>query len=333
MSSPAERPLLVVRELKKHFPLSRQAGLRRVRETVRAVDGVSFTIRSGETLGLVGESGCGKSTTGRAILRLIEPTHGTVEFDGVNLLKLSAPDLRKVRKELGVVFQDPMSALNPRMTVGDIVSEPLRVHGLVRGRRAALAEAGALLERVGLDATNVHRYPHEFSGGQRQRVGIARAIATKPRLIVLDEPISALDVSVRAQILNVLMDLQEDLGLAYLLIAHDLSVVRHVCDRVAVMYLGVIVEEAPPEELFARPLHPYTQALLAAVPHPDPRHRLDRAPIEGDVPSPTDIPKGCRFRPRCPLAAEQCAVAEPPLRPIGSRRKVACHLVPEDADT
>ncbi len=319
-------PLLSVRGLKKHFSVTRQIGLRRVREKIRAVDGLDLHVSAGETVGLVGESGCGKSTTGRAILRLIEPTAGTVRFDGRDLAHMPTGELRRLRRHMGIVFQDPMSALNPRMTVGDIVAEPLRVHGIVRTRREARDRAAELLVRVGLRAEHAYRYPHEFSGGQRQRIGIARAIATEPSLVILDEPISALDVSIRAQILNLLADIQEELGPAYLLIAHDLSVVRHTCSRVAVMYLGVIVEEGPVDPLFANPLHPYTQALLASVPDPDPSRRVERAPIEGDVPSPSAIPKGCRFRARCPIAQQRCATEEPRLQEVEEGRRVACHF-------
>jgi oligopeptide/dipeptide ABC transporter ATP-binding protein len=319
-------PLLKVEGLKKYFSVARKHGLRTVRETVRAVDGIDITVSEGETLGLVGESGCGKSTAGRAILHLIKPTAGSVVFEGQNLSRMSEGEMRSLRKDMSIVFQDPMSALDPRMMVGDIVTEPLRAHGLVKPRRERLARARTLLEQVGLRPEFAERYPHEFSGGQRQRIGIARAIATEPKLIILDEPISALDISVRAQILNLLEDLQEQRGLAYLFIAHDLSVVRHTCDRVAVMYLGVIVEEGPSESVFANPLHPYTRALLASVPVPDPSRRPDRALLEGDVPTAVAIPSGCRFRTRCPMAEEVCAREVPPLRVIRPTHVSACHF-------
>jgi oligopeptide/dipeptide ABC transporter ATP-binding protein len=325
-------PLLRVEGLKKHFAVSRKHGLRTVRETVHAVDGIDLTVDEGETVGLVGESGCGKSTAGRAILHLIRPTAGRVVFEGRDLSQLSEREMRSLRKDMSIVFQDPMSALDPRMMVGDIVTEPLRAHGLAPSRRDRLARARTLLEQVGLRPEFAERYPHEFSGGQRQRIGIARAISTDPKLLILDEPISALDISVRAQILNLLEDLQEQRKLAYLFIAHDLSVVRHTCDRVAVMYLGIIVEQGPSESLFANPLHPYTRALLASVPVPDPSLRRERALLEGDVPTPVAIPSGCRFRTRCPLAQEVCAREVPPLRQIKPGRFSACHFA-ETLDT
>jgi oligopeptide transport system ATP-binding protein len=326
----AEPPVLEVRGLVKHFGVSRQEGLRTIRETVRAVDGIDLSIRQGETLGLVGESGCGKSTAARSILRLIEPTAGTVLLEGVDFLALRGEELRRARSRIGIVFQDPYAALDPRMLVGDIVSESLAAHGLAGSREAAWERARKLLETVGLDPEFSSRYPHEFSGGQRQRIGIARAIATDPRVLILDEPISALDLSIRAQILNLLEDLQAERGLSYLVVAHDLSVVRHICDRVAVMYLGIIVEEGTSELVFSAPRHPYTQALLAAVPSIDPARRGVRVPLDGDVPTAVAIPSGCRFRTRCPLAAEICALEVPPLRDLGAGRRAACHFAAPD---
>lgn len=319
-------PLLKVEGLQKRFIVARRQGIRTVREVVRAVDGIDLTVNRGETVGLVGESGCGKSTAGRTILRLIKPTAGVVEFEGIDLATVSPSSLRSLRRDIGIVFQDPMSALDPRMMIGDIVAEPLRAHGIGGSRRERLARAAELLDQVGLSRAFVQRYPHEFSGGQRQRIGIARAIATDPKLLILDEPISALDISVRAQILNLLEDLQRQRGLAYLFIAHDLSVVRHVCDRVCVMYLGIIVEEGPVEQVFSAPRHPYTEALLTSVPVPDPSRRMVRAPLEGDVPTPVAIPSGCRFRTRCPMAQEVCAREVPSLRLLSSGHFSACHF-------
>jgi oligopeptide/dipeptide ABC transporter ATP-binding protein len=306
-------PLLSVRELTKHFPITGGV-MRREIGAVRAVDGVSFDVASGETLGLVGESGCGKTTAGRAILRLIEPTSGEIHFDGVDVRALEKEPLRRLRRQMQIVFQDPFSSLNPRMTVGASVREGLTIHKLAEGS-AADARVRQLLEEVGLRAEHATRYPHEFSGGQRQRVGIARALAVEPRFIVCDEPVSALDVSVQAQVINLLQDLQRAHGLAYLFIAHDLSVVEHIADRVAVMYLGRIVELANADDLYALPLMPYTQALLSAIPVPDPEAKRERIVLRGDVPSPAHPPAGCPFHPRCqhPQKDASCSVIVPPL--------------------
>jgi oligopeptide/dipeptide ABC transporter ATP-binding protein len=319
--------LLEVRGLRKWFPV-RGGVFSRVVGRVKAVDHVSFDVRPGETFALVGESGCGKTTVGRCVLRLIEPTAGAVRFDGRDVLALGGQALRALRREMQVVFQDPYASLNPRMTVGAILGEPLRVHGLARGREAE-ERVAALLERVGLSPSYRHRYPHEFSGGQRQRIGIARALAVGPRFVVCDEAVSALDVSIQAQILNLLEDLQDDLGLAYLFIAHDLNVVEHGADRVAVMYLGRIVEIAPADALFREPLHPYTRALLSANPVPDPEVKRERIVLQGEVPSPLAPPPGCAFHTRCPEAMEVCRRVEPPETRFGSgaaARRVRCHL-------
>jgi oligopeptide transport system ATP-binding protein len=320
-------PLLEVTGLKVHFPI-RRGVFRRPTGAVKAVDGVSFAIHSGETFALVGESGCGKSTTGYATLGIVRPTSGQVVFLGQDLVTLDRAALRNAQRDMQIIFQDPYSSLDPKMTVGESIGEPLLVRGVLRG--AALARRVAeLLALVGLQPQHAARYPHEFSGGQRQRIVIARALALSPRLIVCDEPVSALDVSIRSQILNLLMRLQRELGVTYLFISHDLSVVRHISDRVAVMYLGHIVEEAPNEALFGAPSHPYTQALLSAILLPDPQAQRARAPIilQGDLPSPAAPPSGCPFRTRCPLAQEICAGAMPPLRAIADGHRVACHLV------
>jgi len=319
--------LLQVENLVKHFPVgggmfSRPAGL------VRAVDGVSFTLHRGETLGLVGESGCGKTTTGRCILQLERPTSGRIVFEGVDLTTLGEVELRAVRRRVQVIFQDPYSSLNPRMTIGQIIAEPIKVHGLVRERAAREARVQELLVQVGLLPQHAGRYPHQLSGGQRQRVGIARALAMEPSLIICDEPVSALDVSIQAQIINLLEDLQRRLGLTYLFIAHDLSVVRHISDRVVVMYLGKVVEIADRAALYEEPLHPYTRALLSAVPIPDPAVEAsrERTVLRGEVPSPLNPPPGCVFHPRCPVAVARCSAEIPVLREIRATHSAACHL-------
>ena len=318
--------LLEVRDLTKHFHIA--GGIGRAGGTVRAVDGVSFSVRRGETVGLVGESGCGKTTTGRCVLLLERPTSGTILFDGVDLAGLSPRDLRTVRRRVQVIFQDPYSSLNPRMTIGQIIAEPLKVHGIIRDKAKREARVRELLEQVGLLPQHAARYPHQLSGGQRQRVGIARALAMEPSLIICDEPVSALDVSIQAQIVNLLEDLQKRLGLTYLFIAHDLSVVRHISDRVVVMYLGKIVEVADRRALYEEPLHPYTQALLSAVPIPDPALEAsrNRTVLRGEVPSPLKPPTGCVFHPRCPKAIERCAAEIPALREIKPGHWAACHL-------
>lgn len=319
--------LLQIEDLKMHFPIYRGVFQRQV-GAVRAVDGVSFDIKRGETLGLVGESGCGKSTTGRAILQLYRPTAGSVYFDGADLTTTKGEDLRKMRRKMQMIFQDPYASLNPRMTVADIVGEPLMVHNVGTGKEI-VERVNHLLEVVNLNPSFAGRYPHEFSGGQRQRIGVARALALQPSFIICDEPISALDVSIQAQVVNLLEELQEQFNLTYLFIAHDLSMVKHISNRVAVMYLGVFVELAGRDELYSSPLHPYTQALLSAVPIPDPiadakRHRTI---LEGDVPSPANPPSGCRFRTRCPIAEAQCAESRPEFREVKPGHFVACHLV------
>jgi len=320
--------LLEVKNLKVHFPV-RQAGgwFSQARETVKAVDGVSLEIAPGETVGLVGESGCGKSTLGRAILRLIEPTAGEVFLGGENLTQMTGAELRARRRKFQMIFQDPIGSLNPRMTVEDIVGEALDIHDLADSKSARRKRISELLEAVGLDRDFAQRYPHEFSGGQRQRIGIARALAVEPELIICDEPVSALDVSVQAQIINLLRDLQQQRGIAYLFIAHDLAVVEHISHRVLVMYLGKIVEQAGAGELIRAPQHPYTQALISAVPDTDPESKRRRTILPGDVPSPIHPPGGCPFHPRCPVAEPRCQTEPPAWREDGSGHFAACHLV------
>ncbi|MGI8883532.1 MAG: ABC transporter ATP-binding protein [Pyrinomonadaceae bacterium] len=312
-----KQELVQVRHLVKHFPVENSD------EVVRAVDDITFDILAGETLGLVGESGCGKSTVGRCLLRLYEPTSGDVFFENKNLVGLPNREMQALRREMQIIFQDPYASLNPRLTILSIVSEPLKIHGI--GNKTERKDKVAdLLKKVGLDPNYMHRYPHEFSGGQRQRLGIARALALNPKLIIADEPVSALDVSVQAQVVNLLQDLQAEFGLTYLFISHGLAVVEHISQRVAVMYLGKIVEIAEAKELYENPLHPYTKALLSAIPVPDPKHKRERIVLQGDVPTPINPPSGCRFRTRCPFAIEECALVVPELREITNGHTAAC---------
>ena len=317
-------PVLDVRDLKKHFPV-RTGLLQRAGGTVFAVDGVSFSIGHGETLALVGESGCGKSTVGRTVLRLIEPTAGEIRVGGSDITKLSKAELRPFRRQMQIIFQDPFSSLDPRMSAGDIVAEPLRVHGIAKGGEVK-KQVAALFDRVGLRKAQMDNYPHQFSGGQRQRIGIARALALQPKLIVGDEPVSALDVSIQAQVLNLMLDLQKEMGLAYLFISHNLAVVEHISHRIAVMYLGRIVEYTEKKTLFTRALHPYTEQLLLAVPVPDPRVKRQKRVLQGDVPSPVNPPSGCHFHTRCPYAVDRCRAESPALREVRPGQMVACHL-------
>jgi oligopeptide/dipeptide ABC transporter ATP-binding protein len=316
--------LIEVRNLKKYFPV-RGGVLRRVQAWVQAVDDVSFTVRKGECLGLVGESGCGKTTVGRTVLRLIPATEGSVLFEGRDVFTMQDAELKQLRRDMQIIFQDPYSSLDPRMPVGESVAEGLKAHGMKSARQRQEA-ATEVLRRVGLESYHARRYPHEFSGGQRQRIGIARALAMQPKFIVCDEPVSALDVSIQAQVLNILRDLQQDFNLTYLFIAHNLSVVEHISDRVAVMYLGKIAEVADRETLYRSPQHPYTQALMSAIPIPDPDRQRDQLVLSGDVPSPLRPPPGCRFHTRCPLAYDRCKVEEPPLLDLGGEHMVSCHL-------
>lgn len=320
-----KKDMLVVQNLKTYFPV-RSGVFQRISAWVKAVDDVSFTVKEGETFGLVGESGCGKTTVSRSILRLIPANGGSVFFDGQDVFNLRSNELKALRRNMQIVFQDPYSSLDPRMPVGDIIAESLLIHGM-KDRKQRNAIVQEMLAKVGLNPYHAHRYPHEFSGGQRQRIGIARALALNPRFIVCDEPVSALDVSIQSQILNLLKDLQREYGFSYLFVAHDLSVVEHISDRVGVMYLGKLVETATREQLFSEPLHPYTRALMSAIPVPDPRRKRERIVLKGEVPSPLNPPSGCRFHPRCPIAEDVCKREEPRFEEKRPGHWVACHLV------
>jgi len=325
--STSAEPLVQVRDLVKHFPISRGIVFQRQIGAVKAVDGVSFDIRRGETLGIVGETGCGKSTTARLLVRLLDPTSGTVLLEGEDIAQRKGAGLKALHRDMQMIFQDPYSSLNPRKTIGSIIADPFVIHGLHREEGERKKRVQDLMDRVGLNPEHYNRYPHEFSGGQRQRIGVARAIALQPKLLIADEPVSALDVSIQAQVLNLLRELQREMGLTLVFIAHDLSVVRHMCDRVAVMYLGKLVELAPNESLYGFPRHPYTGALLSAVPVPDPSGgKRERQLLSGDVPSPANPPSACRFHTRCPKAQELCATEEPPLEEKGRQTLAACHF-------
>jgi oligopeptide/dipeptide ABC transporter ATP-binding protein len=320
-------PLIQVRDLVKHFPIKQGVVFQRQVGAVKAVDGISFDVNNGETLGIVGETGCGKSTTARLLIRLLDATSGEVLFNGEDITRLTGASLKALHREMQMIFQDPYSSLNPRKTVGSIISDPFVIHGLYGAEGERKKQVQELMDRVGLNPEHYNRYPHEFSGGQRQRIGVARAIALQPKLVIADEPVSALDVSIQAQVLNLLRELQRDMGLTLVFIAHDLSVVRHMCDRVAVMYLGKLVEFAPADALYSFPRHPYTGALLSAVPVPDPLGgRRERQLLSGDVPSPANPPQACRFHTRCPKAKELCSTVEPPLESKGGDTVAACHF-------
>ena len=325
--SASASPLIEVRDLVKHFPIKQGVVFQRQIGAVKAVDGVSFDVMDGETLGIVGETGCGKSTTARLLVRLLDPTSGSIMFEGEDIAKASGNALKQLHRKVQIIFQDPYSSLNPRKTVGSIISDPYIIHGMYTGEGERKKQVQELMDRVGLNPEHYNRYPHEFSGGQRQRIGVARAIALQPKLLIADEPVSALDVSIQAQVLNLLRNLQREMGLTLVFIAHDLSVVRHMCDRVAVMYLGRVVELAPSDELYSFPRHPYTGALMSAVPVPDPAGaRRERQLLSGDVPSPANPPSACRFHTRCPKAQELCSTDDPPLESKGGASLAACHF-------